>query len=504
MKYILIATLSFFILNLTKAQEFDSLAYHYSKSIKSTDIEKHLSILASDEFEGRATGKKGQKLAMEYLIEQFKKQGIEDYNAINYRQEFGLIEQANTGIMVVIEKDSFHVNQDFLFSPSITENQKLKTQIVFIGYGIEDENYNDFDNIDVNNKLVFIWDEKPSGIELSKEWTSKQKIENLKEHGALGVFVVDNKVESLLEKYHHYFSKPKMTLATDELENFFIFRITEAMGNKLLSKGGLKVKKIQKKGPSLKDKFELSLSLTINKPSKKLQGENVIAYIPGSEKKEELIVLTAHYDHLGKEDTVIYNGADDDGTGTSALIEIAEAFMQAKKDGFQNKRSILIMPVSGEEKGLLGSRYYTENPIFPLENTVANLNIDMIGRYDEAHKNDSNYVYLIGSDKLSQDLHDISEQVNINYTNFNLDYTFNAEDDPNRFYYRSDHYNFAKNEVPVIFYFSGVHEDYHKASDTIEKIDFDKTAKISRLVFLTAWHLANAEKRIQLSGKKLK
>jgi hypothetical protein len=504
MKNPLLITLSFFLVICSYAQEYDSLAHYYSNTIKSTDIEKHLSILASDEFEGRATGKKGQKLAMEYLIEQFKSFGVEDYKAMNYRQEFALIEQANTGIAVVIDKDSFHVNQDFLFSPSITENQELNIQLAFIGYGIEDENYNDFDNIDVNNKLVFIWDEKPEGIELSREWTTKQKIENLKEHGALGVFVIDNKVESLLEKYHHYFTKPKMTLASDEVENFFFLRITEEMGEKILAQGGLKAKKIRKKGLSLKDKFEINLSLIINKPSEKLQGENVIAYIPGSEKKEELIVLTAHYDHLGMEDSVVYNGADDDGTGTSALIEIAEAFMQAKKDGFQNKRSILIMPVSGEEKGLLGSRYYTENPIFPLENTVANLNIDMIGRYDEAHKEDSNYVYLIGSDKLSQDLHELSEQVNTNYTNFNLDYTFNAEDDPNRFYYRSDHYNFAKNEVPVIFYFSGVHEDYHKASDTVEKIDFEKTAKIGRLVFLTAWHLANAEKRIQLSNKEHK
>lgn len=504
MKILLLTTFSFFLSIYSYAQEFDSLAYYYSNTIKSSDIEKHLSILASDEFEGRATGKKGQKLAMEYLIEQFKFFGVEDYKAMNYRQEFGLIEQANTGIKLVIEKDSFHVNKDFLFSPAITENQKLNIQLAFIGYGVEDENYNDFDNIDVNNKLVFIWDGKPEGIELSREWTTKQKIENLKEHGALGVFIIDNKVESILEKYHHYFTKPKMTLASDEVENFFFLRITQEMGEKILAQGGLKAKKIQKKGPSQKDQFELNISLTINKPSKELQGENVIAYMPGNEKKEELIVLTAHYDHLGMEDSVVYNGADDDGTGTSALIEIAEAFMQANKDGFQNKRSILIMPVSGEEKGLLGSRYYTENPIFPLENTVANLNIDMIGRYDEAHKEDSNYVYLIGSDKLSQDLHELSEQVNTNYTNFNFDYTFNAEDDPNRFYYRSDHYNFAKNEVPVIFYFSGVHEDYHKASDTIEKIDFEKTAKIGRLVFLTAWHLANAEKRIQLSDKEVK
>ena len=499
MKSIALSILVVIVVFTSTAQDFDSLANHYARGIKRADVKKHLSIIASDEFEGRATGRKGQKLAMEYLIKQFKSFGVNDHNNMNYRQEFDLVQQENTGISVVIEEDTFKANEDFLFSLPITENQKLSTQLVFVGYGIEEESYNDFKNIDVNNKMVLLWNGEPKKAELSSEWTNKRKVENLKNHGALGVFLIDKKVESLLEKYHHYFTKPKMTLATDKTAQFFTMRLSKKMGESILKKGGLKASKLWKKGPAKKDKFELSLSLQIDRPTEKLQGENVIAYIPGVEKKEELIILTAHYDHLGREDSVIYNGADDDGTGTTALIEIAEAFMQAKKDGFQNKRSILIMPVSGEEKGLLGSRYYTENPVFPLENTVANLNIDMIGRYDEAHKNDSNYVYLIGSDKLSQDLHDLSEQVNKNYTHFNLDYTFNADDDPNRFYYRSDHYNFAKNNVPVIFYFSGVHEDYHKATDTIEKIDFEKTAKIGRLVFLTAWHLANAEDRIQLN-----
>ena len=227
---------------------------------------------------------------------------------------------------------------------------------------------------------------------------------------------------------------------------------------------------------------------------KKVKGENVLGYIEGSDLKEELIIITAHYDHLGKHDTLIFNGADDDGSGTVAALEIAEAFMLAKKEGKGPRRSVLIMPVSGEEKGLLGSKYYADNPIYPLKHTVANLNIDMIGRVDEYHDN-PNYVYLIGSDRLSTDLHDISELVNEKHFNLELDYTFNAKDDPNRYYYRSDHYNFAKNNIPVIFYFNGIHEDYHKTTDTIEKINFEKIEKISRLIFLTAWELANRDER---------
>ena len=173
---------------------------------------------------------------------------------------------------------------------------------------------------------------------------------------------------------------------------------------------------------------------------------------------------------------MIYNGADDNGSGTVAIMEIAEAFMLAKKEGKGPRRSILIMPVSAEEKGLLGSKYYAENPIYPLENTIANLNVDMIGRIDDYHDN-PNYIYLIGSDRLSTELHDISEAVNDKYINLELDYKYNDEDDPNRYYYRSDHYNFAKNNIPVIFYFNGVHADYHKPSDTVDKIHFPKVEK---------------------------
>ena len=245
------------------------------------------------------------------------------------------------------------------------------------------------------------------------------------------------------------------------------------------------------------DDCDLTFFKRIFKANQTIRGENVLGYIEGSDLKDELLIITAHYDHLGKHDSLIFNGADDDASGVSAALEIAEAFMLAKKEGNGPRRSILIMPVSGEEKGLLGSRYYTDNPIYPLENTVANLNIDMIGRLDDWHDN-GNYVYLIGSDRLSYDLHDLNEKINDEYIGIDLDYRFNDKDDPNRYYYRSDHYNFAKNNIPVIFYFNGVHEDYHKPSDTIEKLDFDKINTITKLIFLTAWEIANRDDRIKL------
>ncbi len=232
--------------------------------------------------------------------------------------------------------------------------------------------------------------------------------------------------------------------------------------------------------------------------------ENVLAFIEGTQKPDEIIVISAHYDHVGVDKKGnIYNGADDDGSGTVSILEIAQAFAKAKKDGVGPKRSILFLHVTGEEKGLYGSRYYTdENPIFPLENTVANLNIDMIGRIDKNHESEdkNNYVYLIGSDRLSTDLHNISEEMNTKYVNLDLDYTYNAKNDPNRFYYRSDHYNFAKNNVPCIFYFNGVHEDYHKPTDTPDKIEYELLAKRAQLIFCTAWEVANRAERIVVDG----
>ncbi|MEH6408317.1 MAG: M28 family metallopeptidase [Leeuwenhoekiella sp.] len=228
--------------------------------------------------------------------------------------------------------------------------------------------------------------------------------------------------------------------------------------------------------------------------------ENVLAFIKGSTKPDEIVIVSAHLDHVGvRADGDVYNGADDDGSGTVAVLQIADAFNEALKKGYRPQRSILFLHVTGEEKGLYGSRYYAEHPVFPLKNTVVDLNIDMIGRQDFDHPNDDNYVYLIGSSMLSTELHDISEEVNKNSVNLELDYKYDAPDDPNRFYYRSDHYNFAKNGVPVIFYFNGVHEDYHKVTDSPDKINYPLLAKRAKLVFMTAWELANREDRIKLN-----
>ena len=226
--------------------------------------------------------------------------------------------------------------------------------------------------------------------------------------------------------------------------------------------------------------------------------ENVLAFIKGTEKPDEILVLSAHLDHIGHHDGKVYSGADDDGSGTVALLEIAEAFQKAKEDGNGPKRSILILHVTGEEIGLFGSRYYSENPVFPLENTIADINVDMIGRVDPEHENNKKYVYVIGADRLSTELDAAVTKANTHLTDFTLDYKYNDRNDPERIYYRSDHYNFAKNGVPSVFFFSGIHADYHQPSDTPDKIDYPLMTTRTKLIFYTAWELANRDERIKV------
>lgn len=231
-------------------------------------------------------------------------------------------------------------------------------------------------------------------------------------------------------------------------------------------------------------------------PDELNDSQNIIAYIKGSEFPDEYLFISAHSDHEGVIDGEIYNGADDNGSGTAAVLEIAEAFNEAVKDGYKPKRSIVFLHVTAEEKGLHGSRYYSNNPIFPIENTMATLNIDMIGRVDPSHKDNENYIYVIGSDRISTELHFIAQKANDKFTKLNLDYKYNADNDPNRYYYRSDHYNFALKGIPIIFFFNGEHEDYHKPTDTADKINYPLLSKRTKLIFATAWHIANSDERL--------
>ena len=509
----------------------DSIAIHYSKTITSKDIKAHLTVLASDEYEGRETGEAGQKKAAKYISNHFSSLGIPPYSdsiqvdSLVYYQVFPLVIQSPFGATISVSNKKFVFIDDFFFFSGFEDFTEQINELVLLGYGIESENYNDYTNMDVKDKWVMILSGEPvdkkgnslvSGNENLSEWSTnwRKKKNWAKEKGAKGIFIVSLDYEDNLNTYRHYIEKSSVKLNSvnkdekDKDKRIPRFYLTIEMANKILESSSKEVtvetivKRTSKKGKPFTETISPNLEVKVEREKDYIESENVLGYIEGTDKKEEVIIITAHYDHLGVSGEEIYNGADDDGSGTVALLELAEAFAKAKDDGHGARRSILIMPVAGEEKGLLGSKYYTENPVYPLINTVANLNIDMIGRIDSIHEGNPNYVYLIGADRLSKELHEISERANQDYVNIELDYRYNKEDDPNRFYYRSDHYNFAKKNIPVIFYFNGVHEDYHQPTDTIDKIDFDKMEKITRLVYFTAWELANMENRIEVTVVK--
>lgn len=503
------------------AQDTD-YAKTYASEITVESAKKHLSILASDEFEGRDTGKPGGHKAAEYLAKTFEEIGLTAPVAGSYFQPVPLIESMFRVEDFEVNGTPLTVGNGFYMTGSGNEKTIRSNSLVFIGYGISSKNYDDLENLNIEGKIVMLINEgEPTDIDgksyltgtdsLSDWSTSRNKRiqEVLKRKPAL-ILAVSSQVDSLLARYGNFFSRPRITLKEDykDAESApAVAHINTKIADRILQPNGTTLselqKQIQETGEPASRSLNVDLSTTYGTQTKDLDASNVIGYIEGSDLKDELVVISAHYDHVGvDENGDVFNGADDDGSGTTAVIEMAKAFMKSKRDGHGPRRSLLFLLVTGEEKGLLGSDYYTKHPIFPLENTVTNLNIDMIGRIDPPHETDTNYVYLIGSDKLSSALHKLSEEANAEYTKLNLDYKYNDPNDPERIYYRSDHYNFAKNGIPVIFYFNGVHADYHKVTDTVDKINFGLLVKRAKLVFHTAWKVANRDQRPVVDSNK--
>ncbi len=475
----------------------------YAATITESELKDHLYTYASDEFEGRETGTEGQKKAVNYLRQHYMDLGIPA------AQENGDYFQNVPLEMAKLPEGSLKVNskvyslgEDFIaFYPF---EGKFK-EVVYAGYGIDEEKYSDYQGLDVKGKVILVRSGEPqledgtfllTGSKKNSAWGNaseglEKRVEAAKARGAVAVLSLDG---DNFSRYQRYFNRMKdsdrgrLGFAEDSDDPALILVSANVAGDIFPKLESLRGSYIQ----------EVDFTADLKSTNEPISTENVVAFIKGSEKPDEYVVLSSHLDHIGiSRDGSINNGADDDGSGSVALLEIAEAFQKAAEAGSRPKRSVVFLHVTGEEKGLLGSRYYTDyQPIFPLEKTVANLNIDMIGRIDPNRKGDRNYVYLIGSDKLSSELHSLSERINEQYTKITLDYTYNDENDPNRFYYRSDHYNFAKNNVPIIFYFSGTHEDYHRPGDTPDKINYDLLTNRTRLVFYTAWELANRENRI--------
>ncbi|MEM9990377.1 MAG: M28 family peptidase [Bacteroidota bacterium] len=496
----------------------------YAAEIDLDDMRYLLTVLSSDQFEGRETGTPGQVKAARFIANKFRSYGLprlEIDGKKTYYQNILFSSETWDSIAISVGTADYRHLRDFYAFPTKNENLPAKTitEMTFVGYGIEAAKYNDYKKVDVEGKTLLMYAGEPTdaagnslltGTKTPSDWTTDvdKRLQVAKQKGAAFVFVIDPKLkENIAENRRLLLGRGMriggsgVDLSTYPNHAFISSTMAKQMiGDK--AKKMIKARdKAKKKGGVKPVTIATNIALSQKKATKKLEGSNVLGYIEGvdPQMKDEVVILTAHYDHLGKRGKSIYNGADDNGSGTTTALEIAQAFAAAKKAGDGPRRSVLVMLVSGEEKGLLGSKYYTQFPVFDLEKTVANVNVDMVGRVDEKYQDNPNYIYVIGADRLSTELHDINEAANEKYTQLELDYTYNAEDDPNRFYYRSDHYNFAKHNIPAVFYFNGTHKDYHLISDTVEKINFEKMQKIGQLVFHTVWELANRDKRIEVN-----
>ncbi|WP_046243965.1 M28 family peptidase [Hymenobacter terrenus] len=511
----------------------------YATGIRPEELRQHLTVVASDAFQGREAGQPGQKLAAEYLVKQFAELGLQGpvTGSDNpYLQHFQLTRgnYEGGGYLKVNGQRYEWLSDFFSYGPMPSPfRAETVTQPIFVGFGVEQGPYSDYAGLDVKGKDVVAimgapQDErgrnllKPYGRKADYWDSGLRKAALAKAKGARSIFLMTFAPTAEFQKQAVQFADPLHepafslpdpgpeiidTVREDLPPGIGVYLTSQELGLQLAGTTlpGLMeyVRTLGQAGGPVKAGFQPP-AVTIHLPQaqEQLTTENVLGFLEGSDKKEEVLVISAHYDHLGVKHDTIYNGADDDGSGTVAVLALAKAFSQAKKDGHGPRRSILFATMTAEEEGLFGSEYYTAHPVFPLANTIADLNIDMVGRTDRKHSPKKRFVCVVGSDKLSSELHRINEAANRDYTKLELDYHFNIPNEPEHIYYRSDHYNFARRKIPVIFYTTGEHADYHKATDDVEKIEFDKLAERAQLVFHTAWELVNREGRIVVDSNK--
>lgn len=498
-KILLLATLA--IPFMTMAQKKNKTAEKYAKTITADDLKTRLFTVASAENEGRDTPSPGLEKAADYIETNFKSFGLLPGNNGGYRQHYPLFRDSVLSTQLMVNGTAFETLKDYLAQSSNYTVGLAFSEFVFAGYGIVDDQRNDYKDLDVTGKLVVILDGTPDGYKPAQAGMRSPsgwfgKVQTAQKKAAAAVIMIAGNFPRRAGSDRGNWNIRGYSASVLPP----VFTVSENVAASLMGKDGDKILTQIKTNPLEPKVYKANVNLGFAKTTTTGSAANILGVVEGTDKKDEWVVVTAHYDHVGVRNGNIYYGADDDGSGTVSVLEMAEAFAKAKAEGKGPRRSILFMTVSGEEHGLWGSAYYADNPVFPLDKTTVNLNIDMIGRVGSEYQkvNDSaNYVYIIGDDKLSSDLTPITNQVNNTYTNLTLDRKYNDPKDPNRFYYRSDHYNFAEKGVPIIFYFNGVHKDYHQPTDTPDKINYTLMEKRARLVFFTAWEMANRDNMLK-------
>lgn len=493
-------------------------AAKFAAQISGDNLKKHLSIIAGEEMEGRETGTEGQRKAAAYIESQFKRIGLKAPQALDgYQQFYPLYKDSVNVTSLVARINDVQLKYSEAYYVTVSNNSSKKIsagEFVFAGYGISESVYDDYRYLDVKDKVVvfFMGEPKTDGKYLltgSSKYSRytypgiATKLEIAAAKGAVAAIVINPTMPEINKTMVNNSSKTKLyypaTGGEENRANYFV--LSHPSFHSFFGEWGTDsliglAKAAAVFNAAACTPVKTPFLFDYKKERQVITASNVLGFIEGTDKKNEYVFLTAHYDHLGKKDGKIYYGADDDGSGTCAVINMAEAFAKAKAAGKGPRRTIVFMTVSGEEKGLWGSEYYSENPVFPLDKTSVDLNIDMVGRTDTERKSADtvNYVYVIGHNKLSSELQGINEGVNKKYTGLVLDYKFDDPNDREKIYYRSDHYNFARKGVPVLFFYDGMLKgDYHKPTDTIDKINWELYEKRVKLIFHTAWEMANRD-----------
>ncbi|WP_437920846.1 M28 family peptidase [Sphingobacterium sp. LRF_L2] len=497
----------------------DATQETYAAQLSEKSAKAHLSLLASPAFEGRGTGQEGGKKAANYIAEQFQSYGLEAPVAGSYFQPLQLVRSSYQVHRFFIGEKSFQNGKDFFIQGDNTNAIFTSSDILFVGYGIQAPKHNDLEGIDITNKIVLVINEgEPldanghsiiTGSKKMSDWSTSRfkRIQELVKRNPKMILATNATAPEMIARFGNRpnagrFMLEKGNTEPEQKQTVPVVTITEDVANEILSRKKTSIAEQKVKNSSFRIPIAIDIEMGVTKES--FNDPNVLGFLEGTDKKDEIVVISGHYDHDGiLPDGTIFPGADDNGSGTVGVLELARVFSQAKKDGKGPRRSILFIGFAAEEKGLLGSQFYSENPIFPLKQTVTCLNMDMIGRIDDKHLNGNHdYLHVIGSDKLSTELYEINKKANSLYTKMELDYMYDNPKDPMRIYYRSDQYNFAKHNIPVTFYFSGLHPHYHTPDDTVDKIDFPMMVKREKLVFHVAWEIANRDKRLAVDSHK--
>ncbi len=497
--------IAFFLSQAAFAQ--DQFASKYAQQITTADLKENLSIIASDALEGRYTGSRGQKMAAAFIANHFESLGLAAPVNGSHYMPIDLTSTKIGDVYIKVGTTKLNNYNEFIYFGQNDSGGEISLEAVFVGKGTEAE----YAYLNVKDKAAVIY---VDSLGFSRFGKIRGMTKLARDNGARMALVVSGvkqeNFKTFVDQAKGFAGNESLSLTKPDPNNpnRGTFYIDQSIATKVFNLSFEKMVKATSGDAAKKPLSKIRPSRIVYQvvvETKTVRTENVLGYLEGTDQKDEVIVISAHFDHIGisheGEGDKINNGADDDGSGTVSVMQLAKVFAQAKKEGHGPRRSILFMTVTGEEEGLFGSQYYVEHPVYPLANTVADLNIDMVGRRDPEHNGKPDYVYVIGSDKLSSELHEINERNNKAYTQLEFDYTYNDENHPENLYRRSDHWNFAKRNVPIIFYFDGIHEDYHKVSDEVSKIDFDLMVKRDKAVFFTAWELANREKRIAVDKK---